>query len=145
MWAAPVWPINRLLPAYTEMSDWCGGNDRCGEIIMSRLARILCEEADNLELQPGSEWRRGATRRLIADSVDIEIAGRARPLAARTIDVTPASLGVCCKERIAVDSILQVRRAAGALHEHCSGKVVHCTPTLAGYRIGIAIPGTAAR
>ncbi len=92
---------------------------------------ILFERSD----QPvESEWRRAEARKCSMEPIDLEFNGQT--MMATAYDASPHSLGVRTKQKVPAGSLVRVRISCEE-GDWCTAKVVHCTDTFGGYRIGM--------
>ncbi len=96
----------------------------------THLAAQLFERSEDA---PQDEWRRSDARRELWELVDIEVERRVIKASAR--NVSPDSLGVICKKRIAIYANVRVRLASGG--EWSDAQVAHCTETVGGFKVGL--------
>jgi len=100
------------------------------------LANELYKEAGPGSEEPGpNEWRRGSRRRGIQVPVDIrigsdEICGHVR-------NAGPDSLCVVVRQRLRAGLAVMVRRAYADGAEWSAMRVVHCTDTVGGSKVGL--------
>ncbi len=98
------------------------------------LASELFEELGELS-EP--EWRRGSPRRDTHEALDLEYPTEEgmKVVLAYAINVAIDSMGITCREEFDQRDRVRVRRAFGETWS--DARVMHCTPTIGGYKIGL--------
>lgn len=103
------------------------------ENLANELYDELCELSDQ-------EWRRDCPRRETHEALDLEYPGEdgiVRVTTAYAINVSYNALGITCRQEFRQRDRIRIRRAFG--EKWTNAQVVHCTPTVGGFKIGVRI------
>ena len=98
--------------------------------LASELFEELCDG-------PAQEWRRDGARRDTHEAIDLEYPTEEgmNVSLAYALNVAIDSMGITCRREFNKRDRVRVRRAVG--ETWTDAVVMHCTPTVGGYKIGL--------
>jgi len=108
-------------------------------MILTAVRNELLEQLWDAGSVPGHpEWRRASARREISAPVKLSTGGTTCTGRTLNVNVAPESLCVFSRERIQAGSGVAICADGQGWRGEWRGRVVHCTQTVGGWKLGIA-------